>query len=120
MKIKTLLLTSLLTLLIISCADGLDESLLHGSWKTVEWKVVDTGQEINNQMDFTFDSKRRYSVDYGTEKEQGRYWVAVDYLHTVEDGKAEKKVKIKSINSDTLQLEMNRGGRIERLVLLKQ
>ena len=68
-------------------------------------------------MDFSFDSDRRYSIDYGSQKESGKYWIAVDYLHTVEDGKAEKKVKIISLSADTMILEMNRAGQIERLLL---
>jgi len=119
MKICTTILLTTFIVLLSSCTDKFDEALLYGDWKTTDWYILDTGQKINNQMDFSFDSDRKYTIDYGTEKEVGKYWIAVDYLHTVEDGKAEKKVKIVNLNSDTLLMEMNRGGRLERLVLTK-
>ena len=119
MKITTSTLVTLVFLLLVSCTDNFDETLLHGDWKTTDWYILDSGKKINNQMDFSFDADRRYIIDYGTEKENGKYWIAVDYLHTVEDGKAEKKVKIVMLTKDTLDMEMNRGGRLERLLLTK-
>ena len=119
MKTFTILILTISTVLFSSCEDKFDEALLHGDWRTTDWYILDTNQKINNQMDFSFDSDRRYTIDYGTEREMGKYWIAVDYLHTVEDGKAEKKVKIINLTTDTLFMEMNRGGRLERLVLTK-
>ena len=71
-------------------------------------------------MDFTFHPDRRYEVDYGQDIEKGKYWISGQYLHTVEDGKAEKKVLITSLTSDSLAFEMNRAGSIEKVVLLKK
>jgi hypothetical protein len=119
MKSSTFLILTIIAVFLFSCTDSFDESLLHGDWKTTDWYILDTNQKINNQMDFSFDADRRYTIDYGTEKEMGKYWIAVDYLHTVEDGKAEKKVRIVNLNADTLLMEMNRGGQLERLVLTK-
>jgi hypothetical protein len=119
MKTFTILILTISIVLFSSCEDKFDEALLHGDWKTTDWYITDSGKKINNQMDFSFDADRRYTIDYGTEKENGRYWIAVDYLHTVEDGKAEKKVKIIKLTADSLDMEMNRGGRLERLVLTK-
>jgi hypothetical protein len=115
LKLLSIILFS--SLLLLACADNLDETLLHGNWSTKDWYILESGKKINNTMDFSFDSDRRYSIDYGSQKESGKYWVAVDYLHTVEDGKAEKKVKIISLSADTMVLEMNRAGQIERLLL---
>ena len=41
------------------------------------------------------------------------------YLHTVEDGKAEKKVEILKLTADTLIFQMNRAGTIEEVLLTK-
>lgn len=96
-----------------------DKSNLPGSWQSIQWIQLDSGDTLDNNLVFEFDSTGRYSVDYGTEKERGKYWVAGEYLHTVEDGRAEKKVRILQLSSDSLIMEMNRAGYLEKLVLVK-
>ena len=103
----------------VSCNSKWDKTALVGNWNTVEWIKIDTGEKLNNTMQFMFGSDDRYSVDYGTEKEHGKYWIGGEYLHTVEDGRAEKKVLITKLNTDTLEFEMNRGGYLEKLTLIK-
>lgn len=106
--------------LLISCnSSDFDEALLHGSWDKQEWKDLTNDRIMPNQMDFTFNDDGRYEVDYGSEKEVGKYWIAGRFLHTVEDGKAEKKVEILQLTSDTLVFQMNRAGTIEEVLLTK-
>jgi len=58
-------------------------------------------------------------IDYGSMQEKGKYWIEYDFLITVEDGSVAKKVKIIDIATDTLTFDMNRAGRLERLVLTR-
>lgn len=113
------LLASLL--FIIACAnDKFDELLLAGKWKTTSWVEQKTNKKITNKMDFDFGTDGRYEIDYGSVKEKGKYWIAGEFLHTVEDGQAEKKVKITSLTADKMAFEMNRTGSIEVVNLDKQ
>ncbi len=93
---------------------------LYGNWTTAEWTIDKTGERINGKMDFRFDSSGRYLVDYGSEKEKGAYSVEGDRLYTTEDGQARKYVKIIKLTADSLALGMNRAGRLETLILIKQ
>ena len=104
---------------ITSCGQSYEETLLIGQWKTDSWIENNSGQEIAHTMNFNFDHKSHYTVDYGSMKEEGKYWIMGPYLHTIEKGEAEKKVLIKSLSKDTMIIEMNRTGSLERVVLLK-
>lgn len=90
-----------------------------GTWKQDTWIITANNQPINRKMDFTFDTEKRYTVDYGSETEQGDYWFIDDDLFTQEDGQQKKKVKILQLNPDTLVFEMNRGGQIEQVSYLR-
>ena len=103
-----------------SCADKYSEADMHGNWSVSEWKKESTGKIISNKMDMDFKSDGQYSIDYGSKKESGKYWISGDYLHTEAEGKSEMSVKIMNLNSDTLAIQMNRGGEMERVVLLKK
>lgn len=109
----------LLSLMITSCQSPWDKELLIGSWSTQEWKLAETNQSIGGMMDFTFNEDGTYTIDYGSESEKGKFWLFADFLHTVEKGQAEKKVKIVHLVKDTFKFEMNRGGHIEKVVLVK-
>jgi len=120
MRINILL--AILGLFLISC-DALstyDQAALVGSWEAVEWKNLSTGELIPGQVSFSFDDDGRYKAKYGDYVEQGKYWMVSDNLHTVEDGMAEKKVKIEKLTADSLVFGMNRMGQLEKLVLIRQ
>ncbi len=102
-----------------ACSSQWDSSLLIGEWKSTSWTIVDIAKEVEGKMDFVFKSNERYELDYGSKIEKGKYWIFGDFLHTVEDGKNEKKVKIISLSSESFIFEMNRAGTIERVVLQK-
>ncbi len=109
----------ILLLSFISCGSKYDDSLLEGKWKTVEWIKLDNNQLLTNQMDFVFDNNGRYSLDYGSATEKGKFWISGEYLHTIEDERAEKKVRIINLTTDSLVFEMNRAGYLEKVSLLK-
>lgn len=96
------------------------ESQLIGSWDAVEWKDVTNDNTIDIRVDFSFGEDGRYVGNYGDSSEKGRFWISGDFLHTVEDGKAEKTVEIKKLTQDTLIFGMNRAGTIEELFLVRK
>lgn len=104
----------------IACNDGVDKKNLYGKWKTVEWKELQSNRAIPNNMNFDFSEDGKYVLDYGSEKEIGKWWVRGDFLHTREDGQQEKKVKITSLSRDTMIFQMNRGGILEQVILLPE
>ena len=97
-----------------------DNEILIGSWEVLEWKIEETGKSVNNKLDMKFESEKNYSIDYGSKNEIGKYWIEGDFLHTVENEQAEKKVKILKLVTDTMEIQMNRGGHLERVVLIKK
>ena len=107
-------------LLIIGCADKYAKTDMFGSWSVSNWQDESTGKIISNQMDMEFKSDGKYAIDYGSKKESGKYWISGEYLHTVADGKAEISVKILNLNADSLVIQMNRGGSMEHVTLLRK
>ena len=105
--------------LFLACNAKYEESFLHGDWVKQSWLNLDDGSSIDQKLDFSFSEDRRYKVDYGQQMEEGKYWLAGEYLHTVEDGRAEKKVRILTLTQDSLVFEMNRGGHLEKVTLKK-
>lgn len=106
-------------LILSSCSSNQNEVLLHGQWKTVKWEEEKTGKTYNSIMDFEFLPSGEYTIDYGSEKEHGKYWITADYLHTVENGQSEKSVRVLKITKDSFQFQMNRAGTLENVLLLK-
>jgi len=110
-----------MTLLFAACTNpNWDKNLLYGDWEVSEWVNTSTNQKINAKMDFTFNDDRTYVLDYGSEKESGTYIIMGDFLHTIETGQAEKKVKLVGLDADNLSFEMNRGGTIEVVKLRRK
>ena len=95
-------------------------SQLVGNWDAIEWNDLTNNERIDISVDFSFGEDGRYIGNYGDSSEEGKYWISGDNLHTIEDGKAEKKVKIKKLNQDTLIFGMNRGGTLEEIVLTRK
>lgn len=105
---------------LVGCAGKYDESQLVGKWKSIEWKDVTNETIIDVPVRFTFDTDGRYEASSGASTEKGKYWISEEKLHTVEDGKAEKKVKIAKLQNDTLVFQMNRAGVIEEILLVRE
>ena len=115
---KKLIVVALLFL--IGCAGKYEEDQLAGKWKGVEWKDVTNEKVIDIPVAFSFGEDGRYEANSGTSSEKGKYWISGENLHTQEDGKAEKKVKIAKLQNDTLLFRMNRAGAIEEILLVRE
>ncbi|MCO6491944.1 MAG: lipocalin family protein [Phaeodactylibacter sp.] len=101
------------------CSGKYDESQLAGQWAGVEWRDVTNDKIIDSPVAFTFGEDGRYEASSGASSEKGKYWISGENLHTVEEGKAEKKVKIARLQDDTLVFQMNRAGVVEEMVLVR-
>lgn len=123
-QLKKLIKTSLFPLVLVlftSCQNvEFDTEKIYGEWKVVDWEIVTTGEKRGNQMDLSFVKEDDYVVDYGSEKEEGKFWIRNQYLYTLENGEAEKKVKLLDLKTDTLSFQMNRAGEIENVLLVKK
>lgn len=102
-----------------SCSNKYAEAELHGQWKVSQWKVESSGKLISNKMDMDFNAEGEYTIDYGPKKETGKYWIVDDYLHTHGKGLSEKSVRILGLTSDSLTIQMNRAGEMEKVILLR-
>ena len=104
-----------------SCNLTVDETLVYGDWKGVEWLIE--GQEGNYDASstfFSFNEEGRYTYMYGDMGEQGAYTVVNNELFTTPDGGMKMMVRIKKLTPDTMVLAMNRGGTSETLTLAKR
>ena len=93
---------------------------LHGEWDTISWINTNNQQPIKGQLDFNFKNDGRYVLDYGSKQVEGKYWIEGEFLHTIEDQQSEMKVKILTLTKDSLKIDMNRGGRMEQVILMKK
>ncbi|MCB0563486.1 MAG: lipocalin family protein [Phaeodactylibacter sp.] len=114
-KVIVVVLVSLL-----GCSGKYNEDQLVGKWAGVEWKDVTNDRVIDSPVAFSFDADGRYEASSGASSEKGKYWISGENLHTVEDGKAEKKVKIAKLQNDSLLFQMNRAGVIEEILLVRE
>jgi hypothetical protein len=105
-------------ILLLGCTSQLEKELF-GEWQLVQWLNESTGNQREGEVRFKFSEDKRYMAELNGIQEKGEYWVEFQNLHTVEDGKVEKKVKILKLENDTLVLEMNRMGTLEKMVLVK-
>jgi len=117
---KKSLLLFIISMALFACGESYDQKILIGNWKTSSWINNSTNQKINNKMDFKFDADRNYTIDYGSLKESGTYYISGGYLHTTETGHAEKKVNLLKVVQDSIVFEMNRGGLIETVILTRK
>jgi len=110
----------ILIFLLVSCSQKYSESDLHGAWSVKEWTVESSGKTVSNKMDMNFEVDGQYAIDYGSKKENGKYWINGEYLHTVAEGKSEMSVRILDLKTDSLVMQMNRGGELEKVLLLRK
>jgi hypothetical protein len=105
---------------LVACEESENEKLIVGSWSGIEW-LVDGKPSGKNAIAtrFDFDSTGKYTYDYAGNIEKGTYKVEKDNLFTKPEGGLEMMVKIATITNDSLVFDMSRGGRPEKLTLLR-
>jgi hypothetical protein len=107
-------------LFIASCAFPTANTPL-GEWKGSQWLVKgqDSGRKAE-AVEFTFNEDGQYSAVYGSQEEEGTYRVEDNKLFTKSEGLEKMVQYYLSEGKDTLILDMNRGGTMEQLVLIKK
>lgn len=110
-----------LFLAVVSCqSDTQPAELVIGEWQGVRWMTE--GEPVTDdpsQVVFIFELPDRYEAIYGNQDEKGSFKVNDGRLYTQseEEGTAPMMVRFERPQEDTLTLKMNRGGRMETLVL---
>ena len=117
---KYLLPAVLVFFFLSGCSNKESEEKIVGNWSVFNWEIVDSGEKLRGQMSFAFNDEGLYSLDYGTKKENGKFWIIGDVLHTQAEGESEIIVKLTRLDSDTMEFEMNRGGTIEKVEFVRQ
>jgi len=111
----------LLMQVISSCNTKESNPLLYGEWRGAEWLIEGNASNRNvAETYFSFDPNGNYSFGYGSTIEKGTFKVENDMLFTKPEGQAEMMVKISKLTKDSLVFDMNRGGTVEVLTLLKK
>ncbi len=107
--------------LVAGCKTEDKTALLIGNWQGVSWKV--NGKESDRGAEavtFSFSADKTYSTAYESEFEKGTFRLAGDKLYTTGENKIEKMVKLSTITSDTIAMDMNRAGIAEQIILVKK
>jgi hypothetical protein len=123
MKIMSKYLTVLLivALLFSSCIESVNNKLIIGNWKAVEWLENGTPNSTKSEnTSFVFDEKEHYSFSHSGTTKNGTYKVENNLLFTTEEGMQEIMVNITKLTADSLVFDMNNGGIPEQLILIKE
>jgi hypothetical protein len=106
--------------IITSCQQTIDKSMLVGEWKGAQWLIE--GQTANYDATstyFSFQNEGAYTYRYTDMEEKGTYYINGNELFTTPDGGVKMMVKIEKLTSDSLVMNMNRGGTSETLTLIR-
>lgn len=112
----------LLIITLASCVTNNSQNaeLLQGKWNGISWTVNEQPSNYKaNETSFSFDGLNNYSFNYDGTLEKGTYIVKENKLYTTAFHQQEIMVEIEKLTADTLIFKMNRGGQMERLILLK-
>ena len=118
--IRSTLLILSLVVSIFACQHAIDKKMLLGEWKGAQWLIE--GQTADYDATSTFFSFRddgTYTYRYTDMEEKGKYFVSRDELITTPDGGIKMMVRIEKLTSDSLVMNMNRGGTAETLTLVR-
>jgi hypothetical protein len=111
----------LLFIILYSCSDSKNSSLIVGNWQGVEWLV--NGKPSANDAkatSFSFTSAKEYTYENSGVIEKGSYKVVTDKLYTTPYDQLEIMVRIAKLTADSLVFDMNRAGQDETLVLIRK
>jgi hypothetical protein len=122
MKILPLCLVSILGFLCAcSTADKETELLLQGRWDGDSWFVEDQLKNYDmSRIYFEFRDGNRYDARLGDSFEKGTYRVYGDKLYTQNGAAAQIVTNIQKVTTDSLVINMNRGGQREQLILTRK
>ncbi len=119
-SLKYLLLITFLSITIFACQQPIEKKMLVGEWKGAQWLIQgQTADYDATSTFFSFQEDGTYTYRYTDMEEKGKYFVSRDELITTPDGGIKMMVKIEKLTSDSLVMNMNRGGTAETLTLVR-
>ena len=116
--------TALLLLLPLLNACQQEKTLLptlFGYWQGQNWYIEDKPADVDAaQVAFEFKPDSTYAAQFGEQIESGTWYTQDDKLYTTAKGRSQIVTRILEVDEQELKIEMNRGGRKERLELIKK
>jgi len=111
----------LTVLFLASCGDKpATPEVIYGQWQGVSWTVEGKEAGMNAAaVKFQFFAPQEYEASFGDQQEKGTFSVTGDKLYTNAEGQMQKMVRMVRLTADTLEMEMNRAGVKENLLLKK-
>jgi hypothetical protein len=110
-------------LFMISCETQNQEytKLLIGKWNGSKWYIEGELHDYDmNRIKFEFKTGYRYTAQLGDSREVGSYRVYGKKLYTQDGAAAQIMTEIDKLTQDSLVINMNRGGQLEKLILLRE
>jgi len=118
---RFLILCSISILVSCSEADKETEAKLIGHWDGDSWFIEDQLKSYDmSRIYFDFMDGNRYEARLGDSFEKGTFRVYGDKLYTQNGAAAQIVTNINKLTSDSLVINMNRGGQREQLVLIRK
>lgn len=119
-KMKNLYLLFILALF-FSCSSENENVKLYGNWQGISWEVNGKASGLKaSNLTFDFNVDDSYELNFETQQEKGAYKLKGSKLYTTEKGKQQKVVGVSFVGTDTLEMDMNRAGDEELLVLVRR
>ena len=122
--VSRMLLTSIAAALMLvtqaSCIKSYYQRELVGNWEGIDWQRDGVTVPDHDPFWFNFGQDSTYASMFGGLQQQGKYWIDGFRLYTLVEGEFPIKVKLESLEQDTLTIGMNRAGRPETLVLVRR
>jgi hypothetical protein len=104
-----------------SAADKETEALLQGRWAGDSWFIEDVLKSYDmSRIYFEFQDGNRYEARLGDSFEKGTFRVYGDKLYTQNGAAAQIVTNINKLTTDSLVINMNRGGQREQLILIRK
>ena len=93
--------------------ESYNQRQIEGQWFSESWTSGD--EETGYRAWMAFDQDSTYRALFNNRREQGRYWVDGHRLYTHAKDSEPIKVKIASLDDQSMVIEMNRGGVTEQI-----
>lgn len=119
-SLRSLLVFATLSISLFACQQAIDKKMLLGEWKGAQWLIEgQTADYDATSTFFSFQDVGTYTYRYTDMEEKGTYYINANELFTTPDGGIKMMVKIEKLTSDSLVMNMNRGGTSETLTLVR-
>lgn len=119
-SLRSLLIITALSISLFACQHAIDKKMLVGEWKGAQWLIESQTADYDaTSTYFSFQEDGTYTYRYTDMEEKGKYFISRNELITTPDGGIKMMVKIEKLTSDSLVMNMNRGGTSETLTLVR-